>query len=146
MRKGQAAMEYLMTYGWAILIVIVVVAALYAMGVFRIGGTTVPCSPCFGSQFTLIDYGSGILKIRSGARAIKQLDIWSDQTQVGSGNLAGIYFSWTNSSTTVISQGTDLSLGNSTHGFTTGTTYYLTLNYTDTDSGLTHSETATLRA
>ena len=34
-RKGQAAMEYLMTYGWAILIVIIVAAALYALGVFN---------------------------------------------------------------------------------------------------------------
>ena len=35
MRKAQAAMEYLMTYGWAILIVIIVAAALYALGVFN---------------------------------------------------------------------------------------------------------------
>ncbi len=34
-RKAQAAMEYLMTYGWAILIIVVVIAALYAMGVFK---------------------------------------------------------------------------------------------------------------
>lgn len=33
--KGQTAMEYLMTYGWAILIIIVVIAALYSMGVFQ---------------------------------------------------------------------------------------------------------------
>jgi energy-converting hydrogenase Eha subunit A len=33
--KGQAAMEYLMTYGWAILIVIIVAAALWALGVFN---------------------------------------------------------------------------------------------------------------
>lgn len=32
--KAQTAMDYLMTYGWAILIVIVVIAALYSMGVF----------------------------------------------------------------------------------------------------------------
>lgn len=32
--KAQTAMEYLITYGWAILIVILVVAALYTMGVF----------------------------------------------------------------------------------------------------------------
>jgi hypothetical protein len=36
MKKGQTGMEYLMTYGWAILIVIVVVCALYAMGVFTL--------------------------------------------------------------------------------------------------------------
>ena len=35
MKKGQSAMEYLMTYGWAILIVIIVAAALYALGVFN---------------------------------------------------------------------------------------------------------------
>jgi uncharacterized protein (UPF0333 family) len=34
-KKGQSAMEYLMTYGWAILIVIIVAAALYALGVFN---------------------------------------------------------------------------------------------------------------
>jgi len=35
MRKGQTALEYLMTYGWAILIVIVVVGALYALGLTK---------------------------------------------------------------------------------------------------------------
>lgn len=34
-RKAQSAMEYLMTYGWAILIVIIVAAALFALGVFN---------------------------------------------------------------------------------------------------------------
>ncbi len=34
-KKAQSAMEYLMTYGWAILIVIIVAAALYALGVFN---------------------------------------------------------------------------------------------------------------
>jgi len=33
-KKGQAAMEFLMTYGWAILAAIVVIGALALMGVF----------------------------------------------------------------------------------------------------------------
>lgn len=33
--KGQGAMEYLMTYGWAILIVVIVGVALAALGVFN---------------------------------------------------------------------------------------------------------------
>ena len=37
MKKAQSAMEYLMTYGWAILIVIIVAAALYALGIFTHG-------------------------------------------------------------------------------------------------------------
>ena len=33
-RKGQQSVELLMTYGWAILIIIVVIGALWKMGVF----------------------------------------------------------------------------------------------------------------
>ncbi|MDO8339671.1 MAG: hypothetical protein Q7T16_03365 [Candidatus Burarchaeum sp.] len=36
-KKGQAAMEYLMTYGWAILVIVIVLAALLYLGVFNIG-------------------------------------------------------------------------------------------------------------
>ena len=36
--KAQSAMEYLMTYGWAILIIAVVLGALFALGIFS--GTT----------------------------------------------------------------------------------------------------------
>lgn len=32
-KRGQAAMEYLMTYGWSILIVLIAVAALFYFGV-----------------------------------------------------------------------------------------------------------------
>ena len=45
MRKGQSAMEYLMTYGWAILIIVVVGAVLFAYGVFSPAGL-VPKSGC----------------------------------------------------------------------------------------------------
>ena len=34
-KKAQAAMEFLMTYGWAILIVLVVLAALFFLGIFN---------------------------------------------------------------------------------------------------------------
>ena len=67
-RKGQAAMEYLMTYGWAILIIIVVVGALFAMGVFKTK-STVACSPCF-SNFAFVDYSAGTLMIRNGPQEI----------------------------------------------------------------------------
>lgn len=36
-KKGQAAMEFLMTYGWAILIAIIAIAALIAFGVLNPG-------------------------------------------------------------------------------------------------------------
>ena len=48
MQKGQVSLEYLMTYGIAIAIVVIAIAALYSMGVFSGSTTTVPpCSNCF---------------------------------------------------------------------------------------------------
>ena len=34
-RKSQSALEYMMTYGWAILIIVVVAVILYSMGIFN---------------------------------------------------------------------------------------------------------------
>ncbi len=42
--KAQSAMEYLMTYGWAILIIAVVLGALFQLGVFN-GATFAPKAP-----------------------------------------------------------------------------------------------------
>jgi len=126
--KGQAAMEYLMTYGWAILIVIAVVAALYAMGVFRIVGAPVPCSPCF-SYFTYVDYSEGTLKIRNGPRQI-------NVTTVSNGTLSG-------GTPQVFLPGSDLTIT----GLTEDTTYTdFNITYVDLDSGLQHTDRATIRA
>ncbi len=35
LKRGQGALEYLMTYGWAILIIVIIGGALYALGVFN---------------------------------------------------------------------------------------------------------------
>jgi hypothetical protein len=50
-KKGQSAMEYLMTYGWAILVVLIALGALFALGVFNpetantcSGGGPIVCS------------------------------------------------------------------------------------------------------
>jgi hypothetical protein len=72
--KGQAALEFLMTYGWAILIVIAVVAALYAIGVFKLpSGGLAPCSPCFppGSDVTYISHNASHVLLRVGTNKIK---------------------------------------------------------------------------
>lgn len=55
MRKGQSALEYLLTYGWAILIVIIVGASLYALGVFTPGQWTGKRQTGF-AQFRITDF------------------------------------------------------------------------------------------
>ena len=47
--KGQSAMEYIMTYGWAILIIAIVLVALFELGIF--GGSTLPTSCVAQSGF-----------------------------------------------------------------------------------------------
>jgi hypothetical protein len=49
-KKGQAAMEFLMTYGWAILIAIIAIAALIAFG----GGTGKGTANTCGSRNALM--------------------------------------------------------------------------------------------
>jgi hypothetical protein len=41
-RKAQSALEYMMTYGWAILIIVIVAAVLYSMGIFSPSSSTGP--------------------------------------------------------------------------------------------------------
>ncbi len=61
-QKSQAAMEFLMTYGWAILIVLIVLAALYLFGVFTPGSslssTCVAESPFISCESRIIE-GTG---------------------------------------------------------------------------------------
>ena len=65
MKKAQSAMEYLMTYGWAILIVIIVAAALFALGVFNPSTYTGRAATGFGELGTPADwqYSQGNLTI-----------------------------------------------------------------------------------
>ena len=37
MKKGQAGLDFLMTYGWALLLIVLVIGALFALGIFDIG-------------------------------------------------------------------------------------------------------------
>jgi len=39
-KRGQGAMEYLMTYGWAILVVMIVGIVMWQLGIFNMGETT----------------------------------------------------------------------------------------------------------
>lgn len=121
MKKGQSAMEYLMTYGWAILIIIVVVGALFAMGVFKTKSAVV-CSPCF-SNFAFVDYSAGTLILRNGQRDITI-------NSVTGGTLTGSYGPGERMTITGIS--------------TTGNVD-LSINYTVVESGLSHVDTATIR-
>lgn len=61
-KKAQSAMEYLMTYGWAILIILIAVGALFYLGVFS---PSVPNTCQFNTPFMCI--GGDVLGTEVGA-------------------------------------------------------------------------------
>ena len=67
-RKAQSAMEYLMTYGWAILIIGIALAAMFQMGLFNpskyvTDTCTLPSGLTCGSFFL---YPNGLLTVSIG--------------------------------------------------------------------------------
>jgi hypothetical protein len=71
MRKAQAAMEYLMTYGWAVLIMLVVIGVLFYLGIFN-PHTIATCSfassgfTCYAYKITSNTSGLGGLILNLG--------------------------------------------------------------------------------
>jgi len=129
-KKGQVSLEYLMTYGIAIAIVVIAVAALYSMGVFSPSSSAVACSPCF-SNFAFVDYSNGTLILKNGP---KDLTGVSCTASTGVCNVSG-------------SNNVDLSANqqfNITGIDTTAPTVTLTLTYRDKLSGLQHTDEATI--
>lgn len=68
-KRGQSAMEFLMTYGWAILVLIIVIAVLFYMGVMdpkKGTGDTCMLAPGFSCYSFKVSSGSGALHLDLG--------------------------------------------------------------------------------
>jgi hypothetical protein len=69
-KKAQAAMEFLMTYGWAILVVLIAIGALSYFGVFS-PGKWLPTAATIGSGFSIPAYK---VNASSSGDGVNQLD------------------------------------------------------------------------
>jgi len=122
-----------MTYGIAIAIVVIAVAALYSMGVFSPSSSTVACSPCF-SSFAFVDYSNGTLVIKNGPKDIN----------ITSVTPAGVVVNNTLGDCAL----NDLCEANKKIVFsnisTTDDVVDITIRYKDILSDLTHTDTATI--
>jgi len=135
-KKAQSAMEYLMTYGWAILIIAIVLAALFSLGIFSSSsftGTTCVASSGFICASPV--WTSGVLHVTLGQSTGTS---WGDvtffvvpagartptnPTQVGNALAANAYIGGTSST---IAQGT----GSMSSGQTAAYTFTLSNNAT----------------
>lgn len=131
MRKGQGAMEYLMTYGWALLVIVIVGAALFALGVLN--PATYQQKRCTGFQyFTWSDHqltASGlVIALRNSNQKITLNNITVDGT-VGTGT--------TPASTVTINEAGNITITTTVAtGRTSGSSYSdlaVIINYTAVD-------------
>ena len=145
MRKAQAAMEYLMTYGWAILIVVVVVAALFALGVFTPGASRVPCSPCFSAgDFTYVDYSQGPLKVTDGSLTLRTgpRDITLTAVKIIVGSTTTTLVSGTDYPSALLTSGTTVQITGIPDA--AASTDAMSITYTVQSSTLSHTDSATI--
>ncbi|MEW5955922.1 MAG: hypothetical protein AB1626_05315, partial [Candidatus Micrarchaeota archaeon] len=72
MKRGQTALEYLVTYGWAILVIVIIAAILWYFGVFNPSKWTQE-KQCGGfSSLQCMDFkvnSTGVLQIKLGNKA-----------------------------------------------------------------------------
>jgi len=140
--KGQAALEFLMTYGWAILIVIAVVAALYAMGVFKLptgglGRISPPFPPGAGVAYE--DHNADALVLVVGSKTIDNVKVYVYDMK--SGLLRGIA---TTNQPGPYNPGTRIKFTNSSITGLFSGDVNITVEYTDVNSGLSHTDSAGL--
>ncbi len=137
--KGQGAMEYLMTYGWAILIVIIVGIVLWQSGVF---GTQSSGISGFNGGIAVTDASVGtddqlsVYLQNVAGETLKNVNISSTDCAA----LSTFTLATGKSTTKTLNCSTSNICGAQNDGYSVD----LTITYTTTTSGLTKTETGTI--
>jgi hypothetical protein len=141
MRKAQAALEYLMTYGWAILIIAIVAAALYYMNVFG-GGCASPSATGFPTSGGVGILSNGFLVNADGSG---ELILTNNAAQsITLSNVA--VDTYTNSTSMTIVAGQTLSIFPAAADMTAGTAgecYRFSVSIDYSTAALSSTQTAT---
>lgn len=144
MKKAQASLDFLMTYGWALLLIVLVVGALFALGVFDIGSFLGSKASGF-SQMGIVGW-----RVSSGGAFTMMME-----NHVGSPvNVTGISATYgtetvTYNTTFSMANGarsSTLSVGNFSSTGDQGDSYSISLlvTYTDTSTGFEYMDSGTL--
>lgn len=139
-RKGQAALEYLVTYGWAILAIVIIAAVLWYLGVFNPAQYSNPGGKQCGGFSTVqcVDYTavapSTISIVFGNAAGSNLQNVYA--------TIAGVAV-FCSSSVGMQGQFT-CSVTNAT--FTANSDIPVQVSYTSSTSGLFHNETGFIRS
>jgi hypothetical protein len=144
-KKGQAAMEFLMTYGWAILVVLAAIAALAYFGVlspdrFLPNKCTLPSGmACL--DFNVASSGAVQVAIQNSLGFEMTSATATLSTSAGNCTLSGGAVNLTNGEQTTLAF-SGCAVGQSGSKFNA----VLDISYTNADTGLTHTASGTLVA
>src|SRR5271157_2421170 len=148
--QSQSAIEYLTTYGWAILIIVVAFAVLYSFGIFNPSPYT-PTTCILPSQFTCLKTimaFNGNLLLNIGQETGQSIAITSIGCNTNGTTTSMLSFNtpvvvgYGSNITTMIpcySNGNVIAMA-ADRQFTG----YIIINYTNTDSGISHTVRGTL--
>lgn len=145
-RKGQTAVEYLMTYGWAILIILIVAGVLAYYGIFAPAGFLGPSASGFAQVYVLSPWdfkANGDLTVQIENRVGTGINVTKIYGQVGTTTTSDDVYQ-------VISAGGKsgfITANFSTLSGISGETYQLDLwiEYFTTDPTVLFNSTGTLR-
>jgi len=141
--RGQTSLDFLMTYGWALLLIVVVIGALFALGVFNVGSFTGPKATGF-AQIGMIDWNVN----NSGSLSLKLQNLAGMDIRV-----TGVTGSYGNSNFSYSISNVSIPNGKVSGVFNVGTIgsvasglyYILPLKITYTDlNGFNYTESGTL--
>lgn len=142
MQKGQSTLEYLITYGWAILILVVVASILWYLGIFNpsrwIGSQSIGFSKFVVNDFTVNSAGKLTLVFASKEdRAIQNVNvtiIYSNDT----------VRAWNTTGTMSPGREYTLTIANATDAGNVGDSFNLKVRIKYTKNTLPHSDDGTL--
>ena len=80
MKRGQTALEYLMTYGWALVVIVIVIAALYYFGVFSppVASTCVGFTEFAYKDHALFTNQNFTIQLLGGAQDVEMVGVSLD--------------------------------------------------------------------
>jgi len=143
MKKGQSALEYLVTYGWAILAIVIIAAVMWYFGIFN-PQSFAGSKQCTGfTSFVCQDF-----KVNSSGWVTLVLNNKVGNT-INAVNITTGTAGWICSPTTVSPNANTtcraiLTLNSGAVGDTVDGTQ-ISLSFTDSKSSLSHTDTGTIR-
>lgn len=145
-KKGQAALDFLMTYGWAIALVVIIAAVLFALGVFDVnnfvGNKAVGFSQIAVKGWGLSTAGTMTIKLSNQAGVPVRIDNVSIVITNTTTTVSGLPVSLTTGADSDILSTAAAAFGAQPAG--SSYTAKVTISYTDTSANFPYATSGTI--